>query len=95
MAGPTIRTNPARTSILFERRIPPAIGTGGSPRRSPTRSAARYRDCSQERLYGRRRRLDDHVDQEAVVDDDQEARSALDNVGVLSDTSLGGFLVGP
>jgi hypothetical protein len=30
-----------------------------------------------------------------VVDDDQEVWSVLARVGVLSDTSLSGFLVGP
>ena len=49
---------------------------------------------SQIRLFNRRHGADHHVEQEAVVDDDQEAWSALDRVGVLSDRNLGSFLVG-
>ena len=49
---------------------------------------------SLERLYSGRGGPDDHVEQQTVVDDDQVVWSAVDRVGVFSDTSPGGFLVG-
>ena len=51
-------------------------------------------ESSQVRLYDRRPGLNDHFEQKAVVDDDQKIRSALEYVGIISNASPSGFLVG-